>query len=296
MSYSGTPKITVLSGADGKASSPNRNLYFALGGGVLVALLVGGGLRLWQSQSSSSGSGAADSPSSDATADGALGSELAKTADFSEPFVAAAPSLTLAEPDLLQSTSAQTRVPAIAAGRPDPFAPLVTPARIPSRPVAGVIPTPPPPPMPLAAPTAAPTPVARPSTAQPRPTVSIAATQALPPLPTVTMPSLPVPPIPGGLPMAAETGATTDLIPSPVALSSAVDQVVVSGVVQVGQQVHAIITEPGNPSGRRVSQGDTVAGGQVRIKAIDLSSPDPTVVLTYNGRDYYRTVGGAGLL
>jgi type II secretory pathway component PulC len=96
--------------------------------------------------------------------------------------------------------------------------------------------------------------------------------------------------------MAAETGATTDLIPSPVALSSAVDQVVVSGVVQVGQQVHAIITEPGNPSGRRVSQGDTVAGGQVRIKAIDLSSPDPTVVLTYNGRDYYRTVGGAGLL
>jgi hypothetical protein len=295
MSYSGTPKITVLSGTDGKASRPNRKLYFALGGGVLVALLLGGGLRLWQSQASGPGSTAADSPSPDAITDGELGSASAATADFAEPFVAAAPSLTLPDPDLLQSTSAQTRVPAIAAGRPDPFAPLVTPARIPSRPVAGVIPTPPPPPTPMAMPTASPPPVARPSTAQPRPTVSIAATQALPPLPTITMPSLPIPPIPGGFPMAAEAGATTALLPSPGAPSRAVDQVVVSGVVQVGQQVHAIITEPGNPSGRRVSQGDTVAGGQVRIKAIDLSSTDPTVVLTYNGRDYYRSVGAAGL-
>lgn len=72
------------------------------------------------------------------------------------------------------------------------------------------------------------------------------------------------------------------------------EQVTISGVVQIGQQVHVIITEPSNPSGRRVSQGDTLAGGQVRIKAIDLSGVDPTVVLTYNGRDYFRTVSGTG--
>lgn len=294
MSYSDTPKITVLSGPDGESSSPNRKLYFALAGGVLVALIVGGGLRLWQSRQSSPGVIAAEDIPAEAIADGDGTSALAGSADFSEPFVAASPDLALADPALLQSTSAQARVPAIAVGRPDPFSPLVIPVRTPAQPVTGVIPAPPPPPTPMAIPTASAPPVAQPATAQPLPAVPPSATQALPPLPTVTMPSLPIPLIPGGFPLAEETGTTTALRPSPVALS-AVDQVVVSGVVQVGQQVHAIITEPGNPAGRRVTQGDMVAGGQVRIKAIDLSSADPTVVLTYSGRDYYRTVGGAGL-
>jgi Tfp pilus assembly protein PilP len=85
------------------------------------------------------------------------------------------------------------------------------------------------------------------------------------------------------------------MLPSPGPLS-VIDQVTVSGVVQIGQQVHAIVSEPGSSAGRRVAQGDAVAAGQVRVKAIDLSGPDPTVVLTYNGRDYYRTVGGSGSL
>ena len=295
MSYSGTPKITVLSGPDGESSQPNRRLYFALAGGVLAALLVGGSLRLWQSRQSGPGATAADGNPPETIADGAnevVISESAETADFSSPFVAAAPSLTLADPALLQSTSAQTRMPTIAAGRPDPFAPLVIPARTPVQPVASVIPAPPPPPTPMAMPTAAASPVAQPSAAQALPALPIAVTQSLPPLPTITIPSLPVPPIPGGLPMAEGAGAIS---PNPVSLS-AVDQVTVNGVVQIGQQVHAIVTEPGNASGRRVAQGDTVAGGQVRIKAIDLSNSDPTVVLTYNGRDYYRTVGSASAL
>lgn len=298
MSYSGTPKITVLSGPGGESSQPNRRLYFVLAGGVLAALLVGGGLRLWQSRQSDPGATAADAPAPEMIADGADGAvnaEPAETADFSAPFVAASPSLTLADPALLQSTSAQTRVPTIAAGRPDPFAPLVIPARTPAQSTAGVIPAPPPPPTPMAMPTAAASPVATQTSAQPLPALPVAASQSLPPLPSITIPSLPVPPIPGGLPMAEGAGATGAILPNPVALS-AVDQVTVSGVVQIGQQVHAIVTEPGSSSGRRVAQGDTVAGGQVRIKAIDLSNSDPTVVLTYNGRDYYRTVGSGSAL
>jgi hypothetical protein len=75
-----------------------------------------------------------------------------------------------------------------------------------------------------------------------------------------------------------------------------VDQITVSGVVQIGSQVQAIITEPGNSGGRRVAPGDTVAGGRVRVKSIDVSGADPVVVLTYDGRDHYRTVGSSAMI
>lgn len=305
MSNSGIPKITVLFGSEGGSSHPNRRLYLALAGGVLAALVAGGSLKLWQHRSlglaaESDGRPGAETlaHSSGDVAPGDVASEDLASEDlasgdvvslaratFASPFVTASSSLTLADPALLQSTSAQTRVPTIAAGRPDPFAPLVIPPR--PQPTLGVLSAPPPPPTPMAVP------VAQPAPAQSLPAVPVAATQSLPPLPTVTIPNLPVPPIPGGFPLAE--GATGVMAPSP-ALTSTVDQVTVSGVVQIGQQVHAIVIEPGSPSGRRVAQGDMVAGGQVRVKAIDLSSSDPTVVLTYNGRDYYRTVGPAASL
>lgn len=292
MSDSVIPKITVLSDSEGGSSHPNRRLYLALAGGVLAALMAGGSLKLWQYRSSALATDSDSPPGAETLADGSVDeiSEDAVSGDgvsvvnanFSAPFVAASPSLTLADPALLQSTSAQTRVPTIVAGRPDPFSPLVIPPR--PQQALGVVSAPPPPPTPMAVP------VAQPAPAPSLPAVPIAATQHLPPLPTVTIPNLPVPPIPGGFPLAE--GADGAMAPNPVLLS-AVDQITVSGVVQIGQQVHAIVTEPGNPSGRRVAQGDMVAGGQVRVKAIDLSSSDPTVVLTYNGRDYYRAVGRA---
>lgn len=288
MSYSGTPKITVLSGPDHGSARANRWLYLGLSGGVLTALLLGGGLKLWQHHRANQNAASGDTTTAKAADPDAAAAQLTndgQTADFASPFLAAspalAPSLTLAEPSLLQSTPSQNRVPTVAAGRPDPFAPLVASLRSPARPSPMPVAAPPPPPMATVPMAQAPT--------QPLPTVPVAATQSLPPLPTVTIPSLPVPPIPGGLPIAE--GMDMTMATPNAALLSAVDQVAVNGVVQIGQQVHVIVTEPGSPSGRRVTQGDTVAGGRVRIKAIDLSSPDPTVVLTYNGQDYYRTVG-----
>ncbi len=280
------PKITVLPDPSSAAPLSNRRLYLGIAGGVLVALMAGGGFKLWQhrqlnqsAQTSAHGetlaaSGAADS--------------LSSSTDFTTPFLPASSSLTLAEPSLLQSTASEVRIPAIVAGRPDPFAPLVVPAAVPDRPTPDLLAPPPPPPpasssrdpMPGAAASARPRPAA-PAPAQGLP--------ALPPLPTVTIASLPAPPIPVGVPTPAGVEGAAAL-----AVESEVEQVTISGVVQIGQQVHVIITEPSNPSGRRVSQGDTLAGGQVRIKAIDLSGVDPTVVLTYNGRDYFRTVSGTG--
>lgn len=291
MSYSGTPKITVLSSPGSSEGRSNRRLYMGLAGGVLAALLIGGGFKLWQHRqaSQSAGSATAEATNPDDTA--TIAATEGQSADFDTPFLAASPTADSAEPNLLQSTAAPNRMPTVAAGRPDPFAPLVTPLRSPSRPTPLPVTAPPPPPRPMTTAPAVPT-VSAP--ARPRPAMPVAATQSLPPLPTVSIPNLPVPPIPGGLPLAtASSDAPPNLSGTPTL--SAIEQVAVNGVVQIGQQVHVIVTEPGNPSGQRVSQGDTVAGGQVRIKAIDLSSTDPTVVLTYNGQDYYRTVGSGAL-
>ncbi|QQE63900.1 hypothetical protein GFS31_05710 [Leptolyngbya sp. BL0902] len=252
----------------------------------MVALAMGGGLKLWQHQQADPGATASAAAS---LADGsqettAVSVDGSQPAGFPEPFLAATPDP--ADPTLLQSTPSQARVPTVAAGRPDPFSPLVIPAATPARPTPALVTAPPPPPVPMPAPAAAPSQPAGPPSLP-----TGAAAQSLPPLPTVTLSNLPAPPIPGGFPLLPE--ATLDTAP---VVQSAVDQVTISGVVQIGQQVHAIVVDPGNPSGRRVSQGDTVAGGQVRIKTIDLSGVDPTVVLTYNGRDYFRSVGGAGSL
>ncbi|MEB3290346.1 MAG: hypothetical protein VKI82_10550 [Leptolyngbya sp.] len=284
------PKITVLPGPGSVEPASNRRLYLAIVGGAVVALWVGGGFKLWQHRQSSQAS--LSSPEeetlalseSDSLEAMESGDSAVPGADLAMPFVATSPSLTLAEPALLQSTSSQVRLPAIAAGRPDPFAPLVIPSSVPARPTPALLVAPPPPPgnaTPVVAAPASPPPVAIPSPAQ-----------SLPPLPTVTIASLPVPTIPGGLLPSPE--GTMAMAPAvEIALESVVDQVTISGVMQIGSQVHAIVIEPSSPSGRRVSQGDTVAGGQVRVKAIDLSGVDPTVVLTYNGRDYFRTVSGA---
>jgi hypothetical protein len=67
--------------------------------------------------------------------------------------------------------------------------------------------------------------------------------------------------------------------------------VVVSGVVQVGSGISVIITEPGSTVSRRVAQGDMLAGGRIRLKSVDMSGQEPMVVLTYDGKDYTRTVG-----
>jgi hypothetical protein len=61
----------------------------------------------------------------------------------------------------------------------------------------------------------------------------------------------------------------------------------------VGNTVSVIVTEPGSTASRRVSQGDMLVGGRIRVKSVDMSAQEPVVVLTYDGRDYTRTVGAS---
>lgn len=273
-------KVTVVA-TPADAPSSNRVLYGAIAAGILLALLGGAGLKLMQARSTPA------EPVATEPADMAEAAPVATAASdpsFAEPFVQASPGLQLADPALLQSTVPQARVETIASGRPDPFAPLVTPRRAPIRPSSPVaVPAPP---------TAVATVSAQPAASSPA--VPVVNTQSLPPLPTTMgLPSLPPPFVPGSLP---QMGTEVAIAPTAPVFQSLIDQVGVSGVVQIGNSVHAIITEPGDSSGRRVSQGDVVAGGRVRVKSIDVSGVDPVVILTYDGQDYTRTVGSGAMM
>lgn len=243
----------------------NRQVGLLLVGSVLLALGVGSGIRLMTATPK------ATAPSEFTPA----ASNTGTTAFESGPFVPSSGGLRLANPSLLQSTPKEVRLDTVVAGRPDPFAPVAQPtggasARRPAEPLATAS-TPPAPPQ--------------------LPVIPVTVTQALPPLPTA------VPPLPELGPVAA--------LPTPGGFSgtpqgglpqSLVDRIEISGVVHIGSRVSVIVKEPGATTSRYVSTGDAIANGQVRIKRIDLSDTEPTVVLEYNGQEFYRSVGSTALV
>lgn len=293
MTYSAKPRQAGETKLNGLSK---RKLYAAVSGGLLLAIAAGATLKLTMGNSSPEVAGV-DSANSDLVATDAAPADAeealipqtdeAATPFQSKPFFQPSAPSRLADPNLLRSTSSQARVEAVAAGRPDPFASVVLPGPKASRP------------SPTAA-ALAPIPAgirgATPSgaTAQGLPAVPVAATQSLPPLPqaptqAVALPSLPAPFLSGSVP-PIPTDIAVAPTGSPV-FQNLVDQVVVSGVVQVGSGVSVIVTEPGSNVSRRVSQGDMLAGGRIKVKSVDMSGQEPVVVLTYDGQDYTRTVG-----
>ncbi|MBE9112725.1 hypothetical protein IQ273_25375 [Nodosilinea sp. LEGE 07298] len=285
MTYSAKPRPAEETKLNGLSK---RKLYSAISGGLLVAIAAGAALKLTMGNSSSTevaevdpASGLVATDADSTTPDGALvpQTDEAATPFQSKPFFQPSAPLRLAEPSLLRSTSPQARVDSVAAGRPDPFASVVLPGPQASRPnpSAAVL-----------------TPVPPAIAAQGLPAVPVAATQSLPPLPqapaqSVALPNLPAPFLPGNVP-ASPTDLAVAPTGSPV-FQNLVDQVVVSGVVQVGSGVSVIVTEPGSTVSRRVTQGDMLAGGRIKVKSVDMSGQEPVVVLTYDGRDYTRSVG-----
>ncbi|MEO1068006.1 MAG: hypothetical protein AAFW95_02655 [Cyanobacteria bacterium J06638_6] len=260
-----------------------RKLYLAIVGVLLLAVAAGAILKLTTADSSSSDlvepSSLSENSDTDLSqADQALIPATGDTATpfQSEPFLKASTPLLLADPSLLRSTSPQSRVEAISAGRPDPFASVVVPGPRVSRP------------------TPAAAAVMTPVLPQGLPTVPVSATQNLPALPEVavqpvTLPNLPTPFVQGSAPpVPTEVAVASTGVPD---FQSLIDQVVVSGVVQVGNGVSVIVTEPGSAVSRRVSQGDMLAGGRIQVKSVDLSGQEPIVILTFDGKDYTRTVG-----
>ena len=188
---------------------------------------------------------------------------------------------------LLQSTSAQSRLPAISSGRADPFSSITQP------PIAS---------MPLAQSTVTENTPAASSVQtvsnQPGgglPLVPVAATQSLPPLPSITPVSL-GPATPNTLQSPTSTPSSAiGLSPVP-ALINPIDAIQVSGVLHIGDLISIIVRESNQSTSRYVGVGAYLANGRVRVKRIDMnSSEEPIVVLEQDGQEYFKRVGDTTL-
>ncbi|MDX2100230.1 MAG: hypothetical protein SFW36_20835 [Leptolyngbyaceae cyanobacterium bins.59] len=162
---------------------------------------------------------------------------------------------------IIRSTNPRQRLSVVEQGRRDPFANVVP---VPVA-VAGSQATP------GVAPRALPKlpPIPNVSTVPIRPTTVPIATTPIQPL--SPMPAVVVPP------------------PSPTQMAEAVQ---VTGVVQMGGRVSAIVKAPDELSSRAVAVGDSLSNGKVRVKRIEArTNAEPIVVLEQNGREVIKPVG-----
>lgn len=201
--------------------------------------------------------------------------------NFSKPLVPPVPvTKTVPVPGLVQPTNATARLPQIASGRRDPFAAVVTsPVVVPAASSSASRPIPQVAPVPRVAATAPTRPAPAPVQPVPAPVVATAPLPQLQPgSPNFT--TVPLPP-PAAFPGVA---------PAPIRVA---DTIEVTGVVQVGQKVSAIIKVPAESSSRYVSEGEYLAGG-ILVKRIDLGTrEEPLVVLEQNGVEIVKTVGSS---
>ena len=103
--------------------------------------------------------------------------------------------------------------------------------------------------------------------------------KTLPPLPAIS-----------GAPIGSSPVAPTFVAPpSPTALADGVE---ITGVVQAGDRVMAIIKAPEESTARYVNSGDTLAGGRVIVREIRVGQAgQPTVVLEQNGQRVTKSIG-----
>jgi hypothetical protein len=95
-----------------------------------------------------------------------------------------------------------------------------------------------------------------------------------------SIPILPdIPRLPRSLPAA---------LPPQPELARAVN---VSGVVQIGSAVYAIVDAPSEPSSRYVQVGQRLSNGEILVRRIDFNGSDSSVILEQAGMQVVRRVG-----
>jgi hypothetical protein len=234
-----------------------RQISFIAFAGMLIGL---GGCAFF-----AGGSDTAVEPSPDTTVETiepvpAEGTTAAQP--FSEPLVAGqtSPTGTL-PPDLIGSTDSNQRVQGIQRNRPDPFALLPTSPIIQTPPVAQ-------------APAA--------------------------PAQSVPQPQLPNVPEAGQQQRPGSLAPIPDLVPRtptapPRPQAELARLVTVTGVVQIGNTTHAIVSAPNEPTSRYVRVGQRLSNGQILVKRIEVNSgSEPIVVFEQNGIEVVRAVGEGG--
>jgi hypothetical protein len=252
----------------------NRPQWLIIGT-VVLAATVGGALRIFSG---------AETTKTPAVVESAEPTESTEpTAElFQSPMVRISTELRKAATpsELVNSTASEDRLSVIAAGRVDPFAPITRTIGATSSPRK---------PEEATANNGAST---SPNIAA-LPTAPVANTPNLPPVPTIsvapqppTLPAIPAAPNPVSIPALPNSVAPA----TPVPLNP-VDAIELTGVVQVGDRVGVIVREGQGQTSRHLFEGDLLAGGQIRVKSIDLSAQEPLVILEYQGKEYPRMVG-----
>jgi hypothetical protein len=121
-------------------------------------------------------------------------------------------------------------------------------------------------------------------------------------LPNATPPQ-PVPSVPQILPLpgSGSLAPIPRLIPTPAVIAPPPFQptlarsVKVTGIVQIGNVVHAIVDAPNEPSSRYVQVGQRLSNGQILVKRIEMNQgSEPVVVLEQNGVEVMTAVGEGG--
>lgn len=205
-------------------------------------------------------------------------------------------------PGLLQQTNPRARIPAIAKGRPDPFAPLnsgpLIQTNVPTVKTALNVANPRsatntwnPPVMPPIALTP-PLPIPRSASRQGSTALPNSAPRSAG-LPSASLPPnlAPIPTAENRYPVALPPIVVPIAPPSKTALADAIQ---ITGVVQVRGKWQVIVKEPDAASSRYVAVGDRLAGGRVLIKRIiNEKGIDPFIVLVQNGVEVTKPVGAA---
>lgn len=268
-----------------KLEARHKKIALGVGVGVLGAAVIGGTLGLISNRNGMVSSRRGENPGEEvviegtATFDGSLVAESAKLTDL--------PSA--AEPVIVSSTEAPQRLTAISSGRQDPFSLPFIPA------------------VPRASTTQTPTNQQNDSASANNPgsgqSISLIPLPAPPVLPTPVLPTLPtaaqgsvvaVAPT-SQAPAVPTTGTISVPQAPPTPQASLIDAIQVTGVVQLGDRVNAIVQVP-NEGSRYAQVGERIASGQVLVKQINVADgQEPLVVLEYNGREYSKIVGGTSL-
>ncbi len=200
----------------------------------------------------------------------------------------------LLPPDLISSTNPNQRAQGVQRDRPDPFAGLPANPTIQTPPVAQVpqtvpqLPGLPGVPRPGVAPGGTrPGTAASPGTPGTRPGPT-GATGATGPTGAAGSPGTTggqLAPVPNLVPQ----------LPPPPPQPDLARAVQVTGVIQIGNTVHAIVSAPNEPSSRYVRVGQRLSNGQVLVKRIEMNAGlEPVVILEQNGIEVSRAVGEGG--
>jgi hypothetical protein len=106
--------------------------------------------------------------------------------------------------------------------------------------------------------------------------------------------AIPVAVVPRPIPVIPEIPRLPRALPAALAPQPELARAVgVTGVVQVGGIVYAIVDAPDEPSSRYVQVGQRISNGEVLVRRIDFDGPDSSVILEQAGMQVVRRVGDA---